>query len=199
MADAAVGSGDNTITINGHGFVVGDKIFISKSDNTGIQYLGPVTAKDTNSITTTYGANESKGTGVKVWKPGTLVAFSRGEDRNWSRRRQTGTRTEVSRGGVVYSINTADGAEVVRMAFEGGARTDYAAWRAFLVSNRSDGASSFVAAYWDWQENAGKVQEARWAGSDLAFEVGGVGDVSRGVGRFEIGFWIVDDDAWVES
>jgi len=196
-ADAPIGAGDATFTVNGHTFVVGNRIWISKSDGTGKQYVGPVLSKETNTITVTYGANESKGSNAKVWKATQSAAFSVDANDRWQRTRQTGTRPQVSRGGTVWSVNEADGVEVLRLGFGPGMAADYKTWRDFLVTYRDDGAKSFALSYWDWQDAAGKVAEARIAGADLTMEVR-QGSAPT-IGRWEVGVFVVAWDSYVDS
>lgn len=198
VCESVVDSGDNTFDLTGHSYLTGDLIWISKSDDTGLQFLGDVTETAANTITTRYGANASKGASAKVWTAAKGIQWTRGESGGWEKTRRTGTTLQVSRGGVVYSVNNADGVDVLTFAFEQGLRADYEAWLNFLQSDRSDGASSFTLAYWDWAANEGIAAEVRWAGGDTVFTMQRAG-VASGIGRYEIRVFVVGEGTWVEA
>ena len=169
VADAAIAEGAATFTVNGHAFEAGDPIWISKNDDTGVQFCGVVVTKDTNTLTVEYGANENKGSAAKIWTSDHWAQMS-GNPARFTRTRQSGTDMVKSRGGVLYPVHAADGVDVLRFQFPAALAADYKALADFIADTLSDGIEPFTLSYWDWQEAMGVVGKAWWAGPDATVE-----------------------------
>ena len=184
------------------GFSVGDPIFTSSAADAEFQYHGAiVTIQPTlNELSVAWGLARERHAGDKFWTPQKAVLFRRGATDRIRRIRNTGTRSEVSRGGQVYTTRSADAFETLELAWTAGAPEDYESWRRFLVDDRHEGVDSFALAYWDFQEsgptNQSKCVQARWTGPELTFEItNGLPHLAR----FDIQLHIVKWDAYVEA
>jgi len=184
------------------GFSLGAHVFTSDADDMNFQYNGPIAGLDTEKkeILATWGLAHARAAGAKLWTPIAAAAFRRGATDRIRRVRNTGARTEVTRGGQVFTTRAADAFETLEMVSNEGSPADCRNWRDFLVNHRGEGVQSFTFAFWDFQESEAAGQsrcaEARWAGPDLAFEIA---DGVAQLARYAIALYIVAWDRYVDE
>lgn len=204
-ASASVGAGVRVIPIaSTSGYVAGDPVFISKSDDSGLQYLGAVESVALNvSITTEIETNASKGASAKIWQPGTYAKLQYNYGAPFSKTRDLGITNQVSRGGKVYAAQIADVVETLDLRFPTMWWGDWKRLRDFLVEQRSDGLKEFGLAFWDMEEvdptnesslGESRVVRARISDGALKHTSPRMGVVSVGVG-----FFVLEEGVWVEA
>lgn len=144
-ATAAVSAGDTEIEVDNSGsdYAVGDDLFISKSDDTELEYLGQLTAVASDSVTVEVAVAADKGASAKLWKPNTSFRFSSGPGFGVRFVDRLGTFIDVSRGGQVTSTQIADAVRELEFEWGKGALADYQGFRSFLLGERSSGSKSF--------------------------------------------------------
>ena len=140
-----------TITNTGTTIDVGHPVFISKSDDTLIQFVGLCLTSSTTVITTEYGAATALGTSAKIWRPTYYAHFPLGvvPDGGTVIEEMDGTSTVVARGaGEIYPFQHSDAQVAVSFTVQGYAE-DRAAWTTFRQTNRSYGTSAFSIGWYD--------------------------------------------------
>ena len=200
--DTNVVSFDNSVP----DYLIGDLVFVC--DGTGsdseFQFIGPVTDASAGGIVTKLYTNSNKGSSANLWKLTVGFQFEQNFDSPAIRTRSLGVNTQVTKGGVVWSVQTADPVERLEWRFPQNARAIYRKFRDFIVDSRSESLDSFAAAYWDFQDydtanpatsiGSSKCIEARYAQSLMQFREIVVGTIQDTIPLF-----VIDPDGFVES
>lgn len=187
-------------------YITGDLVFVC--DGTGsdseFQFIGPVTSYSAGGIVTKLYTNSDKGTSAKLWQLTVGFQFEQNFDSPAIRTRSLGVNTQVTKGGVVWSVQISDPVERLEWRFPKNARAIYRKFRDFIVNSRSDSLDSFAAAYWDFQDydlanpttshGRSKCIEARYAQSQMQFRELVVGTIQDTIPLF-----VIDSDGYVES
>jgi len=113
-----IGATDIPIADASSYFAAGERVFISESDATEVEYLGTIRAADSDSITVEFATAAAKGAGAKVWTPDKVFEWPAGEDARAKRIRHSGVEVVRSLGGVAYATRLALPYEVEEVAFE---------------------------------------------------------------------------------
>ena len=152
----ALDDGDTTIQLGtGHGFYsVGDHIFLSKTDNSVPQYLGPALTKSVSgpngSITVPLAVSRGFSNDLgRVWKPTKFWRPVYGTDANHTKERDSGVRTRMTIGALPTATQVADASEALRMRFSPTLPADLANWEVFLFTDMLGGLKSFAVAWFD--------------------------------------------------
>lgn len=203
-----IGDDTNSISFDNSGsdFVIGDLAIVC--DGTGsdseFQFLGPVTGATAGGITTKLFTNSNKGSSAKAWKPTAGFQFPQNFDSPAIRDRVLGVSNQVTKGGVVWGVQTGDPYETLEWRFPQNDHAVFALFRDFIVDERSDSLDTFTAAYWDFQAfdtdnpdtsiGSSQCVEARYGKSVMQFRETSVGTIQDSIPLFILAF-----DTYVES
>jgi len=169
------------------------KIFVSKANDTGNQFLGLVTEKTANTITVQHALEENQAIGAKVWRPATSYVFARTTGFSENRMIDTGARTLASRGGQIYTTKTADTTEQRTWTFSSIFHEEFESMSAFLQESTAL-TSGFSIGFWDRYAQQSVVMAVRNSSPVLD---------SRGTnicfGGFSLSFFVTNEDSYVVS
>lgn len=149
---------DGDLTINvatlGGQFTVGDHLFMSKSDDTLPQYLGPITLKTfvSPNTTLTFTLPISRGfssDSTKIWTPTKFWRPEWGTTANAAKGKESGVNTRMSIGGQPNATQVADPSETLTFDFNPSLPPDMANWEVFLFTDMLGGLKSFSVSWYD--------------------------------------------------
>ncbi len=131
-------------------YIVGDHIFVSKADDSVPQYLGQMTAKNGNLITTPLALSRGyTNASVKIWRPTKFWRPAWGTNASPTKRKESGVSTRMSIGGQPNATQVADPSESATFNFSPTLPADIANWETFLFTDMLNGLNSFAMAWWD--------------------------------------------------
>ncbi len=209
----SVADGQSLFAVAGHSFLVGERLWISKSDDSGVQFLGDITAVDPGVDVRTepsgaptyqigdppvsWPTDEAKGSGAKVWTTPAdqLVVFQSGAQ-DYSPNDSDGVAHHATIGGVPYAFSIVEGREFIDLGFTEAKGEDYAAFKVFKDAERRRGADPMTIAFWGYTDQTNIVWAAFYRLTTNSISFGPRSDL---FGSFTLRFERLTDGAYVES
>jgi hypothetical protein len=153
-----VEEGSNQLPIAGASiyFSVGDKIFVSESEGSELEFLGNATAVETNLLTTAHPLSSDKNAGALVWKPSAQFEFEIGRSSPFLRSFDTGIEIQKTVGGQVYSTRVREPGWTETLTFSKLSRSNFLAFQEFLQNSLYDGLEEFT-----YVDEAGEISIVR--------------------------------------
>lgn len=140
----------------GHSFLEGEGLFISQSDDTGNQWLGPILDVDGDDVTSTWPTAGAKGSGAKLWTApaSQIVVFSQGAAGGYSPSGQHAVELDVTPAGTAIATALGGEPEFFSLSFGPAAQADWLAWKTFRREERRNGLDTFSIALQDWERGS---------------------------------------------
>ncbi|MBN1867725.1 hypothetical protein JW916_10570 [Candidatus Sumerlaeota bacterium] len=132
-------------TASASDFSVGDRLFVSESDGSELEYLGAIAEVAPTSLTATFPLETAKSATARVWRPASAfqwetVTASPSVDRVL----REGIVAERSVGGALWSARVADPWREDTLRFPGLSRAHFTAFRSWLASATRGGLDDFT-------------------------------------------------------
>jgi len=198
-AGASVSEGDKSFTLTNTGTTidVGHPVFISKSDDSEIQFLGLCLTSSTTVITTQLAAKDDLGASAKIWRPTKYAYFELGVTPSGGTvvEEMDGTSTQVARGnGEIYAFQHSDHQGAVTFSIQGYAacRT---AWTTFRQTDRSYGTSAFSIGWYNQAAETTRVDRVILDNGNHSSSIAS----NKVTTTFTFRVYITDTDTYVAS
>jgi hypothetical protein len=125
-------------------FALGDRIFVSESDGSELEYLGPVTQIGADSLTVTHALANPKTITARIWRPQSAFQWDTVTTEPVERVFHEGIAVERSVGGALWAVRLADPIREDTLRFTGVSRAAFASFRSWLSSHACGGLDDFT-------------------------------------------------------
>lgn len=173
-------------------FAVGQPIFISETDGTEVEYLGPAIAVSTSAVTVTHALQQAKGPGYKVWRPTDYVLMPYGISSPFDGTLALGVETQRSLGGEVYRTKTEDSYKQAVLTWDKLKALTWIIMRTFIVDVLNCGIYKCTIGY----EDSTQLKIVSVTATLLMVEIPHL-ERTPGLVRGQVIFQVAEEDAYV--